>query len=105
LFRAISGWKDDAHQLYVLRLLLDNGAGVHARDDTFQDTLLMRSVYLGCVQAIELLVRHGARLNAPNVLCVTHFRGACRIGDVGIIYALIRASPQFWFELSEFLEE
>lgn len=106
LFRTISLWSNNGKdQCKILRLLLDRGASVHEAESHFQDTALMRAVYLGCVEAIELLIGRGAQVHAANILGDTPFYRACRIGDVSIIYALIRKRPQMWLELSEILNE
>ncbi|GLD94007.1 hypothetical protein PINS_up002618 [Pythium insidiosum] len=70
-------WAVKAHQPEILELLLARGANVHMGDGS-GNTALHKAAYLGHADCVEILLRHGARLSAQNLMRQT----ACDLAEI-----------------------
>ncbi|KAJ0398776.1 hypothetical protein ATCC90586_001300 [Pythium insidiosum] len=57
----------NSHRPEILEFLLERGANVHI-GDAAGNTALHKAAYLGHGDCVEILLRHGARLSAQNLM-------------------------------------
>ena len=50
----------------LVELLLENGADVHARNNTLGDTPLHRACYFAHSKIVKMLLEHGAQMDAKS---------------------------------------
>ncbi|KAJ0396917.1 hypothetical protein P43SY_000976 [Pythium insidiosum] len=60
-------WAVKSHRPEILEFLLERGANVHI-GDAAGNTALHKAAYLGHGDCVEILLRHGARLSAQNLM-------------------------------------
>jgi len=63
--------------------------------DAENRTALHAAAFSGCTEIIELLLKHGARVNAKDNLCLTALHRACRQDHKVGIYLFVVVAVSF----------
>ena len=74
----------------TLDQLLKRGANIEACDSRWHKTPLMWASETGSLKAVNVLLRHGARLNAQDVQGISALQYACANGRIEAVRSLLR---------------
>ena len=72
----------------VVRILLEHGADVNAKEDIFGTTCLMEAARVGSVPIVKLLLQHGADVNAMEDTGFTALTEASLRGHLTVVNLL-----------------
>lgn len=79
--------------LPMVRMLLENGAPLNAKDPMMNETPLIRAIYGGSQEVVEYLVKAGADLGGPRSRREnTPLAAACSRNEVGMVKLLLEQS-------------
>jgi hypothetical protein len=82
-------WAADNNHAEVLRLLLDRGAELEARDDD-GETAFFRAVAYGHEEIVGMLLSKGADVRAENMYGVTPLQAASGEGNLGMVRLFVQ---------------